>query len=131
MEDGIRYANLNPPLLHFLTFLPNFVRLKHRSLGIATVVEDIGLCTPQMPVALNALVLTSMMASASLAKSLRSVVDDPARMRRASIGSWARKRARRRVLRSALRDSMWRRRLEGFVSPGGDRMIASTSPAVM
>ena len=40
--------------------------------------------------ALKALKLTSMIASASLAKSLRSVVDDPARMQRASIGSWAR-----------------------------------------
>ena len=91
------------------------------------MVEDIGLCTPEMPVALNALVLTSMMASASLAKSLRSVVDDPARMRRASIGSWARKRAQRRVLGSALRDSMWRRRLEGFLSPRPDKDRSSMS----
>ena len=61
------------------------------------------------------------------AKSLRSVVDNPARMRRASIGSWARKRARRRVLGSALRDSMWRRRLEGFLSPRPDKDRSSMS----
>ena len=36
--------------------------------------------------ALNALELTSMIASASLARSLRSVMDDPVRMRRASMG---------------------------------------------
>ena len=37
-----------------------------------------------------------MIASASLARSLRSAVGEPARMRRASKGSWARKSARRR-----------------------------------
>ena len=58
------------------------------------MVKVIRLCTPEMPVALNALELTSMIASASLAKSLRSVVANPARMRSASIGSWSRKRAR-------------------------------------
>ena len=118
---------------------------------------------PAMPVVLNPMEPASMMASASLAKVLSSVVDDAARTRRTSMGSWARKRARRRVLGSALRDSMWRRRLEGFLSPrpdkdrssmsleawvfpkalmraafsaaylslvGGDRIMASTSPAV-
>ena len=116
-----------------------------------------------MPVVLNPMEPASMMASASLAKVLSSVVADAARTRHTSMGSWARKRARRRVLGSALRDSMWRRRLEGFLSPrpdkdrssmsleawvfpkalmraafspaylslvGGNRIMASTSPAV-
>ena len=74
------------------------------------------LCTPEMPVALNALELTSIIALSSLAKSLRKVVGNPARMQRASMGSWARKRARRRTLGSALRDFMRQKRMKGFVS---------------
>ena len=60
------------------------------------------LCTPEMPATLNAPELTSMITSASLARSLRSVVDDPVRMRLTSMASWARKRQQRRVLGSAL-----------------------------
>ena len=48
-------------------------------------------------------------------------VDDVARTQCTSMGSLARKRARRRVLGSALRDSMWRRRIEGFLSPRPDK----------
>ena len=80
-----------------------------------------------MPVVLNPMEPASMMVSASLAKVLSSVVDDTARMQRTSMGSWARKRARRRVLGSALRDSMWRRRLEGFLSPRPDKDRSSMS----
>ena len=78
--------------------------------------ENIRLCKPEIPVALNALELTSMIALAFKAKMLRSAVNDPAKMQRAPKGSWARKRMQRRVLGSASRDSMWWQRQEGFLS---------------
>ena len=82
--------------------------------------EDVGWCTLKFSGSLKALELTSIMASAFLAKSLRLVVDDPARMRHAYMGSWARKWGQRMVLGFALRDFMWRRRLVCFLSPRFD-----------
>ena len=71
VEDDMMYANLHPCWLHFLAYLGNFMWKKYRSHGIIMMDEDVSLCTPENPVALNPMELSWT--------DLRSIIDDPAR----------------------------------------------------
>ena len=85
--DETRCPIEHPCWVHFLASLPNLVWQKHSSLGVVVVGEATGLRNAEMPVALQPVEPASMIASASLARALRSIAGEPARTRRTSMGS--------------------------------------------